>query len=557
MINFAEWEKQLQQLYKVYVKYDDFDKFDPKCQWTDKSKLKRKATYAKSNETSSEQELCDIEATIGNSIPSSLRETLLKFSKRIELNAILPYDLKLPDELRQLGLIYFLISSEEIARVEEYRKEWITNCFTDQDDPYSKVWHNKLGFMKVGNGDVIAFDLSDPKDDKRVVYLSHDDGEGHGYILGENFADYFSKLLLIGGCGNEDWNMMPFMENKFSGINPNCENAKKYRKIIGLHWDNRVYFHEDDYCMIEIMPSVNQNFCQERATKAKDFSEKHRAENGFGFTDVFLLEEVPNPLKGSKITVIAFENALSSIMKKSDIIYTDALLISDSEDGDGTVKCKNTAAFIKGDLQVFYEYENGFIEKIWLQLDIRKAEEKAFAESLLQVLGKISDLILVDNYKNKVVPLSNQQAIQDYLQYIYIHNTILFSNGASQWGKENKDNDGYTVIAFSNSDLIEITKAGIKYRSFLSSYEIYIDFNECAKNYFAEIKKGTGKCVGERSITAEQPFIEFSTLPVKTRMIFGNTKKGLLKNFRDDSKKQFHNVCQKIINAGFSTFDLS
>ena len=88
----------------------------------------------------------------------------------------------------------------------------------------------KSGF----NGDVIAFDMKESEKNPSVVYLSHDDGEGHGYILGKDFNTYLEQLLLVGACGNEDWQMLPFCLDAQSGIVSDCENAKEYRKLIGL-----------------------------------------------------------------------------------------------------------------------------------------------------------------------------------------------------------------------------------------------------------------------------------------------------------------------------------
>lgn len=42
------------------------------------------------------------------------------------------------------------------------------------------------------------------------------------------------QLLLVGACGNEDWQMLPFCLDAQSGIVSDCENAKEYRKLIGL-----------------------------------------------------------------------------------------------------------------------------------------------------------------------------------------------------------------------------------------------------------------------------------------------------------------------------------
>ena len=40
---------------------------------------------------------------------------------------------------------------------------------------------------------------------------------------------YGRQLLLVGACGNEDWQMLPFCLDAQSGIVSDCENAKEYR----------------------------------------------------------------------------------------------------------------------------------------------------------------------------------------------------------------------------------------------------------------------------------------------------------------------------------------
>lgn len=121
--------------------------------------------------------------------------------------------------------------------MENDRQDWVSEVFPNINDPYDKVWHNKLVFMPVQNGDYIAFDLEDENDDKRVVYLSHDDGEGHGYILGENFKDFMDRYIRTCCCGLEDWQMISFMKNSTDGILPDSENAVLIRKILGVTFE--------------------------------------------------------------------------------------------------------------------------------------------------------------------------------------------------------------------------------------------------------------------------------------------------------------------------------
>ena len=99
-------------------------------------------------------------------------------------------------------------------------------------DSYDAVWHDVLGFHEVANGDLLAFDLTIPS--HPVVYLSHDDGDGHGYQLGANFADFIDRLTRLGCIGSEDWQMMPFLASPTSLLGPDCENARLWRDIFGL-----------------------------------------------------------------------------------------------------------------------------------------------------------------------------------------------------------------------------------------------------------------------------------------------------------------------------------
>lgn len=88
--------------------------------------------------------------------------------------------------------------------------------------------------MWVPNGDYIAFDLCSSLE-APVVYLSHDGGEGHGYVLGNSFQEFIEQWSLLGCPGNEDWQMMPFISSPTSGLEPYGENAEHWREWFGLY----------------------------------------------------------------------------------------------------------------------------------------------------------------------------------------------------------------------------------------------------------------------------------------------------------------------------------
>lgn len=181
-----------------------------------------------------EDEILAVEKELGVRLPESFRETMLNFSKKVEFNWNLPDTIDLPHELREIFGCDFNWSLKDIYDIESTRKSWVDECFPDENDDYDKVWHNKLGFMNVANGDVIAFDMKDYPGSVPVVYLSHDDGDCHGYKLGDDFNDFISRWSSLGCPGPEDWQLYPFIKDSVSGIDPKCKNAECWKEILGL-----------------------------------------------------------------------------------------------------------------------------------------------------------------------------------------------------------------------------------------------------------------------------------------------------------------------------------
>ncbi|MDG0809114.1 SMI1/KNR4 family protein [Cohnella rhizosphaerae] len=177
----------------------------------------------------------EVEETLGIKLPISFTKTVLEFSSGFEMNWSLPDDedleVPLPTELKGIFAGNFSWSLKDIINIEQDRKGWELEVFSNFEDDYDRIWHNKLGLMEVGNGDYLAFDLSIPIDPP-VIYLSHDGGEGHGYILGNNFIDFMNRWTRIGCVGCEDWQLMPFMNDSSMGILPDGKNAIQWRKYL-------------------------------------------------------------------------------------------------------------------------------------------------------------------------------------------------------------------------------------------------------------------------------------------------------------------------------------
>ena len=107
------------------------------------------------------------------------------------------------------GYLWDFDQSEDLY---EGYKGWVENCFSNPEDPYDQVWHNKVPLLRVMNGDIIGFDTSRSKANCPVIYLSHDDGDLHGYKLADNFIEFVSCWSNIGCVGTEDWQFKPFYD---------------------------------------------------------------------------------------------------------------------------------------------------------------------------------------------------------------------------------------------------------------------------------------------------------------------------------------------------------
>lgn len=178
-----------------------------------------------------------LETGLGTPLPPSLRGFFLHYSGKLIFSAFLSdaFCAGLPAPLRGIFSAGAEISPEGIAVAEAARRGWVQSCFSDPGDAYGGVFHGKLGLIAVGNGDVIACDLHDGQEDHRIVYLSHDDGEGHGRVLGRSFGDFLERWAAVGLCGPEDWQWLPFIGGAEAGLDPACPNAAAYRRLVLRH----------------------------------------------------------------------------------------------------------------------------------------------------------------------------------------------------------------------------------------------------------------------------------------------------------------------------------
>ena len=200
-----------------------------------------------------EDEIKAIEAQLGYALPPHFREVLLENTAHLEFywNICTDEDedkdyeddededyeeeengVFLPDELTEISSGELLFGLDLLLGYEESRKGWEEDVYPDYNNEYDRVWHNKMAFHQVGNGDYIAIEL-EPENYGKVVYLSHDGSENHGLYIADNFKEFLMNYAAVGCTGGEDWQWEPFY-TKGKGIDPSSENALAWYKLLNI-----------------------------------------------------------------------------------------------------------------------------------------------------------------------------------------------------------------------------------------------------------------------------------------------------------------------------------
>lgn len=157
------------------------------------------------------------------------------------------------------------------------------------------------------------------------------------------------------------------------------------------------YFHEDDYCQIELLPVDNLAYCLEEIGEI----EKSAIENfeGMGFKDVYQRRDNPSEIAALNIDAHEFSQALQSHMPKFDVVATGYAAHKE--------ECKSVSAFgHDNDEQIFVEHHNNIVTNIWLS--------DPFTE-LPNILPRPHEWLYVDWAWGFVCPLKETHVYIDYI----------------------------------------------------------------------------------------------------------------------------------------------
>ena len=181
---------------------------------------------------------------------------------------------------------------------------------------------------------------------------------------------------------------------------------------------NEVYFHEDDYCLAELVPIENEQFVKKEVGEVFNFSEEHKAANG-SYTDIYVGKTPPKKLEEYKIDYIEIDKILSNIAIRYEKVTTGY--------STHTEECKNTIGYSYNEIKIFISYNDRYITHIWFDFYLDTISTAEDLYKILKVISSNYDLIFVHwawcfysrirhntELKNKLIEISKELSEAEY-----------------------------------------------------------------------------------------------------------------------------------------------
>jgi len=163
-----------------------------------------------------------------------------------------------------------------------------------------------------------------------------------------------------------------------------------------------IFYHEDDFCQIEIVPKENLADLLKQADNISDFTTEK------GYTDIYVREENKIALSTRKISKSELEKLFLDLdTEKHTKVIT-------GYGSDYRVKSENTIGFGKDYSAIYFDYENDTVQNIWIT-NLSGLNRENVLETLLTI-GEKWKLVMMDWNSSELIDLSKEKMITEYLE---------------------------------------------------------------------------------------------------------------------------------------------
>jgi hypothetical protein len=168
------------------------------------------------------------------------------------------------------------------------------------------------------------------------------------------------------------------------------------------------FFHEDDYCQVELLPAAVHSYCLHEMGRIDEFAAAHR--DGLGFTDVYIRGESPVSLASLGVTLADLHSTVGAYLVPFDQIFTGY--------GSHREPCRSIRAWdLDNSAAIFAGVgEADLVESLWLSLYGVPADRIGEWCRTLVSLPRSSEMVLADWNSSEVVLLADEPALAAYLR---------------------------------------------------------------------------------------------------------------------------------------------
>ena len=171
--------------------------------------------------------------------------------------------------------------------------------------------------------------------------------------------------------------------------------------------ERTIFFHEDDYGQIELLPASAWAHCQPEMGLAADFAQAHAVPGGY--SDSYLRDAAPD-LAALSLPFARLAEVVTPLWPAFDRVETGY--------GSHQEEASHTRAFgVNGGLALFCSVtEQETVEALWLALVIRDEQQLAAVQQVLLAIADLAPLLVADWNELICVPLREEEAIRQYLE---------------------------------------------------------------------------------------------------------------------------------------------
>jgi len=186
-----------------------------------------------------ETEIRRVETRHGLTVPTQLREVLLRRSAEVNFGWTIPpllrplegLDLPTSGGLRDRLWSLDHIDQKAITAFNRMRKD-IADLGDGEEPNAPETWANQFPFAVIGQGDILTIDTSSRNGPQPVRYFGNDRDGLHQHVIAPDFFSFMTAYSQLGcaGCDHDDWfRFIASNEGSRRYLDPDSEGGRRWR----------------------------------------------------------------------------------------------------------------------------------------------------------------------------------------------------------------------------------------------------------------------------------------------------------------------------------------